>query len=170
MQSGIRPAALRRSMRIPSGLSPVPFRNMNLKAKSAFVGAGLLVAAVALAQFDIGSVIKVVGVGAAVSKFGPQINTAINKLDGHKDAYTATTKVVPILSVALGGRNAIGAAQVMGPANRVKQVTAVAQLDQDILGRQVKIRAMVPVSSKNVVSNIKRVDGVGISGIVDLKL
>ncbi len=50
------------------------------------------------------------------------------------------------------------------------KVKAVAQLEQDLFGREIKIRAMIPVSSDNVVNNIRKVDGVAVSGIVDLKL
>ncbi len=132
-------------------------------------GAALVLSSLAVAQLNFKSLIKLVGVGAAVSKFGPDINKAINKLDGHTDSRTITTKVVPILTVGLSTRNAIGAAQVMGPKSKVDQVKAVAQLDQDILGG-IKIRAMIPVSTEKIVQDVKRIEGVGISGIVDLKL
>ena len=131
-------------------------------------GVTLLGAAVAAPQ--IKQIIKVVGVGAAVKQFGPEINRAINKLANNKDTATTTTKVVPIISAGINSRQAIGAAQVMGPKAKVAQVQAVAQLEQDLFGREVKIRAMIPVSSTNVVQNIKKVEGVSVSGIVDLKL
>lgn len=140
-----------------------------MNRKRIFVGvlAGLALSAVAGAQFM--QVVKILGVGAAVQKFGPQINGAINKLSGHKDAGTTKTKVVPILSAGINSRKAIGAAQVLGPKSLVDKVKAVAQLDQDLFG-EIKIRAMVPVSSDKDLSNLKRVEGVGISGIVDLRL
>ena len=133
----------------------------------------IVIAAIALATVgssQIGQLIKIVGIGAAVKQFGPQINTAINKIASHTDSATVTTKVVPILSGGIGGRKGIGAAQVMGPKALVDKVQAVAQIEQDILGREVKIRAMIPIESKDVIKDIKRVEGVGISGIVDLKL
>ena len=46
---------------------------------------------------------------------------------------------------------------------------AVAQLDQDLFGREVKIRALIPIDSKGVES-IHRVENCGVSGIVDFKL
>lgn len=122
------------------------------------------------AATQIKQIIKVVGVGAAVKQFGPQINSAINHLDQHKDTPAMTTKVVPIISGGIASRQAIGAAQVMGPKNLVDKVQAVAQIEQDILGREVKIRAMIPIESKDIVRDIRRVEGVGVSGIVDLKL
>lgn len=139
---------------------------MRNRKKTLFVAASALAIA-AIAAPQVGEVLKILGVGAVVQKFGPQINTGINKLANHHDTANAFTKVVPIISV--GSRRAIGAAQVMGSKVRVQKVTAVAQLDQDILGREVKIRALIPVSS-NEMSNIRKVEGVGVSGIVDLKV
>lgn len=130
--------------------------------------ASLAITAIAAPQ--IGQIIKVVGVGAAVKQFGPQINSAINKLSKHKDTFASTTKVVPILSVGVGTSSAIGAAQVTGPKNKVDKVQAVAQPAADLFGHEVRVRALIPVSSKDVVRDIKAVDGVGVSGIVDLKL
>ena len=124
----------------------------------------------AIGSTQIREIIKIVGVGAAVKQFGPQINSAVNKLANHKDTSTRSTKVVPIISAGINSRKAIGAAQVMGPKSLVDKVQAVAQLDQDLFGREIKIRAMIPVESQDVVKNIRKVDGVGISGIIDLKL
>jgi hypothetical protein len=126
----------------------------------------LLVSAIAAPQ--IKEVIKIVGVGAAVERFGPDINKAVNKVSGHKDSYSMTTKTVPIISVGRG-RGAIGAAQVMGTKDRVDQVKAVAQIEGEFLG-EFRIRALIPVSTKDVVRDVRRVEGVGVSGILDLKL
>ncbi|MGV3617997.1 MAG: hypothetical protein ACO1SV_21945 [Fimbriimonas sp.] len=142
---------------------------MKINRKLALTAAGVLVLS-AIGATQIRQIIKVVGVGAAVKQFGPEINRGINKLTSHKDTYDMTTKVVPIISGGISSRQAVGAAQVMGPRDKVEQVQAVAQLDQDLLGREVKIRAMVPISSKEIVKDIRRVEGVGVSGIVDLKL
>jgi hypothetical protein len=127
-------------------------------------------AATALAADAFMDLVKIVGVGAAVTSFAPQFNGAINKLTGHEDTALMTTKVVPIISGGLNSRKAIGAAQVMGTRSQVAKVKAVAQLDQDLFGRSVKIRAMIPIETKDIVKDIRRVEGVGISGIVDLKL
>ncbi len=141
---------------------------MRRVSRPVLVGLALL-AVVPLAAPQFKAILKVVGVGAAVKQFGPQINTALNKLSSHKDSVKVKTKVVPIISAGVASRQAIGAAQVMGPAVEVDKVQAVAQLDQDVLGKEVKIRAMIPVDSMNP-TNISRVEGVGVSGIVDLKL
>lgn len=121
----------------------------------------------AYAQVSLGDLIKVAGVGAAVDAFGPEINKTINRLQGFKDSETLMTKVVPILSVGKGGY--IGAVQVMGPPSLVKKVKAVAQLETDF-ARAVRLKALIPIESKDVVKDIKRVVGVGVSAIVDMRL
>ena len=138
---------------------------MNRKKAISIAAATLALAAIGATQ--VGQLLKVVGIGAVVQKFGPEINKGMNKLGSHTDTATSWTKVVPILSV--GSRRAIGAAQVMGPKSKVESVKAVAQLDQDLFGREVKIRAMIPIDSEGV-SNIHRVEDVGVSGIVDFKV
>jgi hypothetical protein len=111
--------------------------------------------------------IKIGGIGFAVSQFGKPINDAINKLTGTKgDDPHFSTKVVPILSAGQG--TAIGACQVGGPKAAVDTVKAVAQIEGKFFG-SVRIRALIPIAANNV-SNIKRVQGVGITGLVDLKL
>lgn len=130
----------------------------------------VLVGALAVAQ--IKEAIKIIGVGAAVKQFGPDINKQFNKLTKHTDTPDMSTKVVPIISVGIGagsGGSAVGAAQVSGPKDKIDKVAAVAQPEAKIFG-EIRIRALIPVSSKNVIENIKKVDGVGVTGIVDLKL
>ena len=57
----------------------------------------------------------------------------------------------------------------MGTKDRVEQVKAVAQIEGEFLG-EFRIRALIPVSTKDVVKDVRRVEGVGVSGILDLKL
>lgn len=134
--------------------------------------AALAVAAVAIGSGQIREAIKIIGVGAAVKQFAPEINRQINKLARHTDTQAKFTKVVPIITVGLNTRGAIGAAQVMGTRAQVQKVQAVAQPEVDLFGREIKIRALIPVDSLNITDpgNIKPVPGVGVSGIVDLKL
>lgn len=122
-----------------------------------------------MAQFKIGELIKVVGVGAAVSKFGPDINKAANKVSNWHDTPQTITKVVPIISGGINSRKAVGAAQVKGPRAYVNKVNAVALLNQDLFG-QLKINVYIPISSKNIVSDIKGVPMVGVSAVVDLNV
>lgn len=143
---------------------------MNMKKKLYIALCLVLVGALAIAQ--IKEAIKIVGVGAAVKQFGPQINREFNKLTRHKDTPEMSTKVVPIISIGIGagsGGSAIGAAQVTGPKDKIDKVQAVAQPEAKVFG-ELRIRALIPVSSKDVIKEIKKVDGVGVSGIVDLKL
>lgn len=140
---------------------------MKLNRKLLLAVAGALVLTTVAAP-QLKELIKVVGVGAAVKQFGPQINSAINSATKHKDTNASATKVVPILSIGVG-RGAIGAAQVMGPKSKLDKVQAVAQIEGTLFG-EIRFRGLVPVSSKDVIKDIRRVDGVGVSGIVDLKL
>lgn len=131
----------------------------------AVVGGVLVLSALGASQ--VGALLKIAGIGLVVQKFGPQINSAMNKLESHEDRPSSVTKVVPILSV--GSRRAIGAAQVMGPKIAVDQVKAVAELDQDLFGKEVKLQAMIPIDSSGV-TNIHRVENVGVSGIVSFRV
>jgi len=132
------------------------------------IGIAVALAGAATVRADIlTDAIKIGGIGFAVSQFGKPINDAINKLTGTKgDDPHFTTKVVPILSAGQG--TAIGACQVGGPRGAVETVKAVAQIEGKFFG-SVRIRALIPIAA-NSVTNIKRVQGVGITGLVDLKL
>jgi len=125
---------------------------------------------VAAGTGQIREILKVLGVGAAVQRFGPDINKAINKLSGHKDTDATFTKVVPILTVGIGKSSAIGAAQVTGKKSNVDKVRAVAAPETELFGKEIRIRALIPISNDKVDQGINKVEGVGISGIVDLKL
>lgn len=141
-----------------------------LKSRKTLLALAGVLALTAVGATQLKELIKIVGVGAAVKQFGPQIDSGINKLSGFKSSSEFKTKVVPIISAGIASRKAIGAAQVMGPPALVDKVEAVAQLDQDLLGKEIKIRAMIPIDSKDGLNGIRRVNGVGVSGIVDLKL
>lgn len=133
---------------------------------------GIALATVALTTIgapQIKEVLKVLGVGAVVKQFGKDINKQINKITGHTDTTASATKVVPILSVGLNGASsAIGAAQIMGPKAKIDTVEAVAQ--PEVKFADIRLRGLVPVATKDFKGGIKAVDGVGVSGIVDLKL
>lgn len=117
-------------------------------------------------------VIKIVGVGAAVRQFGGEMNKGMNKLLKHSDTDSAFTKVVPIITIGLNTRGAIGAAQVKGAKANVEKVKAVAAPEAQLFGREVMLRGLVPVSEADPtkVKDLKAVDGVGVSGIVDIRL
>lgn len=126
----------------------------------------LLSGAVATAQ--LGDLIKGGGIGLLVSQFGKEINSTLNRLTKTPDrTETYATKVVPVLSV--GDGKEVGAVQIMGPPNAVDKVKAVAQVEGKFGMLKMRVRAMIPIEGKNV-SNLKRVPGVGISGLLDVKL
>ena len=127
-----------------------------------------LAAAVGFASLP-GDIIKVGGIALIVDKFGGQINTFINKLTLNKNAGTTeATKVVPILSLGSGGY--VGAVQVAGSKANVERCKAVVQIEGNaVFGRNIRARVLVPVEARSV-SNIKRVPGVGVSAIIDIRI
>jgi hypothetical protein len=119
-------------------------------------------AAVAL---DIGSLIKIFGIGYVVKQFSGQIDSFINKTLGEHDAAVkGATKVVPILSV--GGGGFIGAAQIVGVPSKVQSVKAVAQVEAKFMDR-FRMRVLLPVTTETVSGSPKGVSGVGVSAVLD---
>ena len=145
---------------------------MTLTRKAKIIAPILVVALVApfAVGQNIGQLIKLVGVWEVTKRFGGQINDSLNKLVKRDPKSAAMTKVVPIISGGIGGRQAVGMVQVSGPKRYLDQVKAVAQLDQDIFGKSIKIRALIPIDQDTIAKDIKPVDQVGVTGIVDLKL
>lgn len=147
---------------------------MRLKIAALALVALLLGGAAGAYGQDVFTIIKTVGIGAAVKAFAPQINTFINNLLQARDAETReTTKVVPILSISIGigtpGRATIGAAQVAGPKAAVARVQAVAAIDANF-SQVWQIRALIPVDSLEPWKRLRRVVGVGVSAIIDVRI
>lgn len=120
----------------------------------------------AVQAFNLGSILKVGGISVLVSKYGDSINDFLNKLlmkNGVGTDYA--TKVVPILSVGTG--KYIGAVQVVGPTEQVDKVKAVAQLEGTFNGIA-RANALIPIESLSV-SNLSRVQGVGVSATIEFK-
>lgn len=120
----------------------------------------------AVQAFNLGSILKVGGISVLVSKYGDSINDFLNKLlmkNGVGTDYA--TKVVPILSVGTG--KYIGAVQVVGPTEQVDKVKAVAQLEGTFNGIA-RANALIPIESLSI-SNLSRVQGVGVSATIDFK-
>ncbi|WP_127058211.1 hypothetical protein [Veillonella ratti] len=133
----------------------------------ATLSTGALVNTTQAFSLNLGSILKVGGVGILVDRFGGQINDFLNKILAQNNLSTTyTTKVVPIVSVGTNGY--IGAAQVTGPASEVERVEAVAQLEASF-NNVARIKGLVPIDSKNPV-NASRIQGVGVSAIIDLKI
>lgn len=139
------------------------FRKPRVLAIAAVLG----ISAFAMADLFT-TLLKTGGVAAVVSTFGKDIDKAFDKITQVKEGPNVKTKVVPIISVNFGKSTSVGAAQVSGAPEQVDKVNAVAQPSVKLFG--LTLKALIPVSSKNVISNIKRVDGVGVSGIVDIRV
>ncbi len=78
-----------------------------------------------------------------------------------------TSKFVPIISVLEGVK--LGVARVNGPRSAVAQVQAVAQLEtnfKDVL----EVDVYIPISTKVPGKSLARVQGVAVTGLVDIKL
>ena len=121
------------------------------------------------AGVDLGGVLKGAGMVFLIDRFSVQLNDFINKLTFNKGVgIEDQTKVVPIISIGQGSY--VGAVQVSGPATQVEKVKAVAQLEANMSGKTFRIRALVPIESKDIVKDLKRVTGVGVTAIVDVRL
>ncbi len=123
---------------------------------------------------DVFGIIKTLGVAYAVRTFAPQINNFINDLLQNRGAAVRDqTKVVPVLSISIGvqapGGAYVGAAQISGPAAAVARVEAVALLEADFQ-TAFRIKAYVPVDNLKPWEAFRRVPGVGVSAIIDLRI
>jgi hypothetical protein len=110
----------------------------------------------------------ILGGGMVVKALGPQLNDFINTITFNKNAkYDGYTKVVPIVSIGNGAH--IGAAQVGGTVkSAVDKTMAVAQLEGDF--QKIRARALIPIDSENPIKQFRRVQGVGVTAIIDVKL
>ena len=117
----------------------------------------------------LGDLIGVVGGGFLVSAIAGPLNNFINTVTLNKGAKVeGHTKVVPIVSLGTGTR--IGAAQVAGPrGDSIEKTKAVAQIEATFRDR-IRAKILVPVDSENPVKQFRRVQGVGVSAIIDYKL
>jgi len=132
------------------------------------VAAALSASVTAALAFDLGGLLKVVGIGYIVSEYGGEMDKAINKaLDEREAKAMGATKVVPIISIGQG--LFIGAAQVVGVPKDVKTVQAVTQIETRF--DEVRGTLLVPVSTRKPQSRdqIKSVPNVGVSAVIDIK-
>ncbi len=120
---------------------------------------------------DISGLIKIFGIGYVVTQFAGPLNDFINALLQNKGVkVTERTKVVPILSIGIGSASYIGAAQVSGPKKAMDKVKAVGQLEGDF-NQVFRVKALVPLDSLNPITDgIRRVNGVGVTAIIDLRI
>lgn len=138
------------------------------KALALFIVMGMLISGTAMAV-DLSDLIGVVGGGFLVSAVAGPLNDFINTITFNKGAKVeGHTKVVPIVSFGSGTR--IGAAQVAGPrGDAVERTKAVAQLETRFQDR-LRVKILVPIDSENPLQRFNRVQGVGVSAIIDVRL
>ena len=145
----------------------------NLKKKVAVI-AFLVVTLVPTAVFatDLRNVLRdgalILGGGAVVRLAADPINDFINTVTLNRGAKVdGFTKVVPIIS--LGSGTHIGAAQVGGNIkSAVDSTQVVAQLETEF--NRVRIKVLIPVDSLNPIQQFRRVQGVGVTAIIDARL
>lgn len=119
----------------------------------------------------LGSILKTVGIGVIVDQFAEPINNFINTLTLNNGVKVKEeTKVVPIVTV--GSNSYAGAVQISGPKDKVEKVKAVAQLEGEFKDGDFRIRALIPVNTTNPVDikNIDRIEGVGVTALVDINI
>ena len=126
------------------------------------------VAAIPVTQaINLGDILKVGGIAILVDKFAGPLNSFINTITAKQGAASDyATKVVPIITFGTGGY--VGAVQVTGPQHLVDETKAVIQIEADF-DRQFRIKALVPINSKNP-TNFSRVQGVGVSAMIDVRI
>lgn len=115
--------------------------------------------------------LKTLGIGAIVDRFAGPINDFINTLTLNRGVEVKQqTKVVPIITVGSG--TYVGAVQVAGPEEAVNKVKAVAQIEGDFRSGDFRIRALVPINTKNPgdLKNVERVEEVGVTALIDINI
>ncbi len=149
-------------------------KSTNTKIIAAGLAGTLLGAALTggIAHADIlSTVLKGAGIGILVKQFQRPINDGLNKITGTAgpDKYEST-KVVPIVSIGQGGY--VGAVQVSGPKVQVDQVQAVGQVEGSIASDRFRLKALIPINTEKPsdLKSIKRVKGVGVSAIIDVRV
>lgn len=115
-----------------------------------------------------GKIVKGLGIAALTSLLADQLNDFINTITLNKGVPAiAETKVVPVLSMGSGTR--VGAAQVTGPKELVDKTKIVVQIETKFSQKNLDVEIFVPSDSLNPLK-FNRVEGVGISALIDLKL
>lgn len=145
---------------------------MNMKR---IIAAGLIacsamaaVSDTAAEAFSLGDAIKVGGITYLVDHYSNDINDFINKITvKHGIASEYATKVVPLLTI--GEKGYIGAAQVSGPQEMIDQTKAALQFEDSFLGKTFRIKGLIPVDAITT-TNYHRVQGVGVSAQIDVKI
>lgn len=145
-----------------------------MKAKR-IIAAGLIAFSMMSAVSDkageavsLGDIVKVGSITYLVDRYAVEINDFINKITvKHGITTQYATKVVPLLTV--GEKGYIGAAQVSGPQELVDKTKAALQFEDSFLGKTFRIKGLIPVDAITT-ENYRRVEGVGVSAQIDVKI
>jgi hypothetical protein len=132
--------------------------------KITYNGIGAAIAAAVVAAAGLGLTARHLPAARAAAVTPHMALAAVRQFPAEEEIRS---KIVPILTV--GSSLRAGVAQVSGPVSRVDDVKAVARLDTDYKD-VVRIAVLVPISTQNVISNIKRVPQVSVTAVGDLKL
>ncbi len=112
----------------------------------------------------ISDALRATAVLAAVKNFGPSINDAVNTITLNSGS---PTKVVPMGS--FGEKTYLGAAQVSASKTTINTAAAVWVYEGLFSSGMFRVKVVVPTTSTNPLS-MKRVDGAGITAIIDMAL
>ena len=147
-------------------------RNVRNAAAALMICATFAFAVPAARALDLGDILKKGAIGIAggwlVTAISPQRNASSNTITCTKGvAYDGYTKVVPIVSIGDGAR--IGAAQVgANTQSAIDRTQAVAQLEGEF--SSLRATALIPIDSLNPLKQFRRVKGVGVTAIINVKL
>lgn len=132
----------------------------------------MVVSVPAARALDPGDILKKGALGVAggwlVTAISPQMNDFINTITFNKGVkYEGYTKVVPIVSIGYGTR--IGAAQVGATTkDAIDNTKAVAQIEGEF--SSIRATALIPIDSLNPIQRFRRVKGVGVTAIINVRL
>ncbi len=132
----------------------------------------MVVSVPAAKALDLGDILKKGAIGVAggwlVTAISPQMNDFINTITFNKGVkYEGYTKVVPIVSIGDGTR--IGAAQVGATTkDAIDNTKAVAQIEGEF--SSIRATALIPIDSLNPIQRFRRVKGVGVTAIINVRL
>ncbi len=107
---------------------------------------------------------------AISAQLGPQIDRALREaMAPHQlESQNISTKIVPLLSVE--NRAPIGLVQVSGSKDAVDKTKAVVQIGTRVPPLSAsQARVLVPIDSADA-THFKRVSGVGVCALIDIKL
>ncbi len=150
--ASLNPLAL---SRVPkTGVTAIIDVSLDGSLKNGTIGTGI----------SITDAAKVAGLLVLIHNVGPTINKGINFLTLNKGQ---ATKFVPWGSI--GDKTYFGGAQVSASATTIKSVKAVWQYDGLFGNGAFRVKVMVPTNNTNPLK-IKRVDGAGITAVVDMAL